>query len=445
MHTPKENQSSIQAYHAQSGGRKPVNWLVNRGVIPPTRPQRLIALVSFINMMGSGVFMVSAALFYTRVVGLSVASVGLGMGIAATVGLCAGIPIGHVADRRGPREIYRLTLAVQAIAMASLVLVRGFGFFVVVVTATQLAVAASAAARAPLVRGFGGPELTKYRAYLRSLVNLAGCLGGIAAGLAIQLNTRDAYMALVLANALSYAICAVIVSWLPPLPPVAKPADVTGRWIALRDRAYIVVSLLDGLMWIQGAVLVFAVPLWIVDRTSAPRWVVGATVVLNTAMVVTLQVRASRGIDSSPAALSAIRRAGVAFLIGMALIAAAARLPAWAAAGLLAAGVAVHTIGELWHAAGSLELRVRLAPAHAQGQYSGVFGLGRGLGNVAAPTVLGLLCITWGAPGWLVMGGVFVAIGLVLPFAGRWAERTRPESMHAGGDTVPRPASVVSG
>jgi len=391
-------------------------------------------------MMGSGVFMVSAALFYTRIVGLSVARVGLGMGIAALVGLCAGIPVGHVADRRGPRETYRLTLAAQAIAMASLVLVRSFGFFVLVVTATQLAISASSAARAPLVRGFGGPELTRYRAYLRSLVNLAGCLGGIAAGLAIQLNTREAYLALVLVNALSYAVCAVIVSWLPALPPVVKPAGVTGRWIALKDKAYIAVSLLDGMMWIQGAVLVFAVPLWIVDHTSAPRWLVGATVVLNTAMVVALQVRASRGIDSSPAAVAAIRRAGVAFGIGMGLIAAAARVPAWAAAVLLAAGVAVHTVGELWHAAGSLELRVRLAPAHAQGQYSGVFGFGRGLGNVVAPTVLGLLCITWGAAGWLVMGGVFVAIGLVLPIAGRWAERTRPATGPAA--PVPSPGSA---
>jgi MFS family permease len=444
MHTPKGIHSSFQQYHEETGARNSVSWLVSRGLIPRTRPQRIIALASFINMMGSGVFMVSAALFYTRIVGLSVARVGLGMGIAALVGLCAGIPVGHVADRHGPREIYRLTLAAQAIAMASLVLVRSFGFFVLVVTATQLAVSASTAARAPLVRGFGGPELTRYRAYLRSLVNLAGCLGGIAAGLAIQLNTRDAYMALVLVNALSYAACAVIVSWLPALPPVVKPAGIAGRWIALKDTAYIAVSLLDGMMWIQGAVLVFAVPLWIVDHTSAPRWLVGATVVLNTAMVVTLQVRASRGIDSSPAAVAAIRRAGVAFLIGMGLIAAAARMPAWAAVILLAAGVAVHTIGELWHAAGSLELRVRLAPAHAQGQYSGVFGFGRGLGNVVAPTVLGLLCITWGAAGWLVMGGVFVAIGLVMPLAGRWAERTRPDAGPAAPAPSPGSAPAVS-
>ncbi|PWU49585.1 MFS transporter, partial [Micromonospora globispora] len=62
----------------------------------------------------------------------------------------------------------------------------------------------------------------------------------------------------------------------------------------------------------------------------------------------------------------------------------------------------------------------------AQGQYSGLFGFGSGLANVVAPSVLALLCITWGVPGWLLLGGIFVAVGLVVPLVVRWAERTRP-------------------
>ncbi|HVB45012.1 MAG TPA: hypothetical protein VNF47_20240 [Streptosporangiaceae bacterium] len=93
---------------------------------------------------------------------------------------------------------------------------------------------------------------------------------------------------------------------------------------------------------------------------------------------------------------------------------------------VMLAGIGLHTVGELWYTAGSLELRVRLAPAHAQGQYSGVFGFGTGLAGAVAPSVLGLLCVTWGAPGWLLMGGFFVAIGLIMPKVVGWAERTRP-------------------
>lgn len=45
--------------------------------------------------------MASAVLFFTRSVGLPLAQVALGMGIAAFVGMLAGIPVGHLADRRG--------------------------------------------------------------------------------------------------------------------------------------------------------------------------------------------------------------------------------------------------------------------------------------------------------------------------------------------------------
>ncbi|RQW82634.1 MFS transporter, partial [Micromonospora globispora] len=125
-------------------------------------------------MVGSGVFMVSAALFFTRSVGLSVAQVGLGMGIAAVVGLFAGVPVGHVADRRGPREIYLLMLCLQGVAMAALIVVHSFWLFVAALCVGELARAAGAAARGPLVRAVGGTQLARYRAYLRPVANLAG-------------------------------------------------------------------------------------------------------------------------------------------------------------------------------------------------------------------------------------------------------------------------------
>ncbi|GAA2383348.1 MFS transporter [Catellatospora methionotrophica] len=400
------------------------SWPVERGLIPARGPQRVIALATFVNMVGTGVFMTSAALFFTRSVGLPLTKVALGMGAAALVGMLAGMPVGHLADRRGPREIYLITLIVRAVSMASLVFVHTFWLFVVVVCLTQLANSAGGAARGPLVRGFGGTNLTEFRSYLRSVANLAGCCGALAAGMAVQLDTRGAYLALVLGNALSFVACAAVITRLPALPPVPAPAEA-GRWVVLRDRPYLVVTALDAVMSIQGQVLVFALPLWITLHTDAPRWFIGVAVAVNTALVAALQVRASRGIDTGLAAGRALRRSGLAFLVGMALMAATAGLPGWVAVALLTVGIAAHTVGELWHAAASLELQFRLAPAHAQGQYTGVSGFGTGLANVVAPTVLGLLCVTWGAPGWLLMGAVFVVVGLLSPLVVRWAERTR--------------------
>jgi hypothetical protein len=405
-------------------------------------PRRTLALATFISMIGNGLFMTGAALFFTRSVGLSVAQVGLAMGVAGLVGLVAGLPAGRVADRHGPRETYLVIQCVQAAAMAALVLVHSFWAFVLTITLTQLAASAGAAARGPLTRGFAGPNPTKYRSYLRATGNLAGACGAVIAGVVVQVDTRGAYVALVLSNALSFLLCAAVVTRLPQLSPLREPEPTSasevspvGQWVVLKDRPYMVVTALDSVLSLQGYVLVFALPLWIVGRSEAPHWLVGACAVVNTLIVVAFQVRASRGVVDNTSAGRVAVRSGVAFLLGMAAIAAAAGIPGWLAAMLIVAGVVVHTVGELWHTAASFELSFGLAPAQAQGQYSGLHATGTGLASSLAPSVLALFCLTWGVVGWLMLGGVFVLAGVAMPYAVRWAQRTREAAY--GQDSVP--------
>ncbi|WP_242585028.1 hypothetical protein [Streptomyces sp. MST-110588] len=65
---------------------------------------------------------------------------------------------------------------------------------------------------------------------------------------------------------------------------------------------------------------------------------------------------------------------------------------------------------------GGFEVSFALAPRHATGQYLGVFG----------PALLTALCVTWGRPGWYVMGALFALTGLAAPLAVRRAQRHRP-------------------
>lgn len=48
-------------------------------------------------------------------------------------------------------------------------------------------------------------------------------------------------------------------------------------------------------------------------------------------------------------------------------------MPTWAAAAVLLAVAVLFTFGEIWGEAARWGLRYELAPAHAQGQYLGVF------------------------------------------------------------------------
>ncbi|MDQ0790044.1 hypothetical protein [Streptomyces sp. B3I8] len=112
----------------------------------------------------------------------------------------------------------------------------------------------------------------------------------------------------------------------------------------------------------------------------------------------------------------------MAFLVACSLISLSAGIPAWAAAILLLASVVIHTVGELWHSAAGFEVSFALAPRHATGQYLGAFGLGAGLAEALGPGLLILLCITWGRPGWYVVGAMFTLTDLAAPPAVRWAQ-----------------------
>ncbi|MFF3941450.1 MFS transporter [Streptomyces phaeofaciens] len=390
-------------------------------LIPDTGPQRVLAASNFVYTVGSGLYLTAGVLYFTQAVHLPADQVGLGLGIAGLVALALGVAVGHLADRCGARGVYASTLVVQALATAGFVLADGFWPFVLVVCVAAGAKAAGKAAHSPLVRHYGGDRPQEFRAYLRAVTNVGISLGALGAGWVVQVDSLSAYRLMVVGNAVAFVVSAVFLVLLPPVAPV--PATGGPRWIALRDRPYLLLTALDGVMAIQFKVLTVAVPLWLVGATTAPHWLISGTMLTGTVMVVAFQVRASRGIDTPAAGGNAYRRAGVAFLLSCSLISLSAGVPAWAAATLLIVAVVIHTVGELWHSAAGFEMSFALAPRHATGQYLGVFGLGAGLAEALGPGLLIALCITWGRPGWYVVGAVFALTGLAAPPAARWAQR----------------------
>ncbi|MET9530342.1 MULTISPECIES: MFS transporter [unclassified Streptomyces] len=410
-------------------------------LLPDAGPQRVLVVSNFVYTVGSGLYLTAGVLYFTQAVRLRPDQVGLGLAIAGCVSLALGIAIGHLADRRGARGVYVATLVVQALATAGFVLAHSFWPFVLSVCTATGAKAAGAAARSPLIRHYGGGRPQEFRAYLRAVTNVGISVGALLAGWAVQVGTLTAYHLLVAGNAIALAASAAV---LVRLPPVVPGPTVTGpRWVAVRDRPYLLITALDGIMAIQFKVLTVAIPLWLVERTTAPHWLISGTMLTGTVIVVACQVRASRTVDSPTAGGRAYRRAGVAFLASCSLISLSAGVPAWAAATLLLTAVVIHTVGELWHSAAGFEVSFALAPRHATGQYLGVFGLGAGLAEAIGPALLIALCITWGRPGWYVVGALFTLTGLVAPVAVRWAQafsadRPAPhrEQVRAGGKQV---------
>jgi len=396
-------------------------------LIPGAGPQRTLAVSTFANSIGSGIYLTAAVLYFTQAVHLRAPQVGLGLSVAGLASLAVGVSAGHLADRWGPRGVYAATLVVRALATAGFTVANSFWPFVLTVSLAAAAQAAGLAARSPLVKRHGGKRPQQFRAYLRSITNVGISLGALAAGWAVQAGTRTGYDILIAGNVAAFAAAAAVLRSLPPLRPL--PSDDGPRWTALRDRPYLALAALDGVMSVQYKVLTVAIPLWLVAFTHAPRWLISAAMLTNTAIVIGFQVPASRNVASPIAAGHAYRRAGAAFLVSCAVISLSAQAPAWTAIALITTAVVVHTIGELWQAAAGFEVSFALAPDHATGQYLGVFGMGTGLADAIGPTVLVALCITWGRPGWYVLGALFALTGCAAPAVVRRAERRTGPAM----------------
>jgi hypothetical protein len=391
-----------------------------------TRPQLTLATATLVNTIGNGSYLTAGILYFTMVLHLPVYQVGLGFSAAGIISLTAGIPGGHLADRYSPRAIYALTLAGCALGMAGFYFTRSFLAFILVACFTSITQTAGLAARGPIIRRLGGGRPQELRAYLRSVTNLGIALGAVGAGVAVEVNSALAYKILIAGNGISFAMSAAIVWFLPGIK--SEPAVGGPRWVALRDYPYIALTLLDGVLAIQGQVQTVAIPLWLTSFTRAPRWILAASVVINTVIVVVLQVRASKKIASAHEGGHAMRRAGFTLLISCVIISVTGHLAAVGAAALILVAVIIQTVGELWYAAGGFELSFGLAPEHAQGQYLGVWGMGAGLANSFGPALLTALCIGWGIAGWVTVGILFAAAGLLMPPAVRWAEATRTGS-----------------
>jgi hypothetical protein len=377
---------------------------------------------TFASAVGNGAWYTSWALFLTRSVGLSPAQVGIGMTVAGVVGLLSATPIGWVADRVGAREVFAVLLVLQGVAALGYLAVGGVAAFVAIACVAEAARSGNGARNA-LVLGLTPREEDRLAALgsLRSISHFGWAIGAVAGAVIIGVDSRTAYVALLVLNAASYLTYAGLVSSVPRV--AATPAR--GGLRVVHDRPYVTLAALMGVLALCWAMMSSGLPLWIALHTDAPRSLSAVIVVLNSLAIALLQVRVSRGIGSPAAAARGAMVSGALLAASCLMFAVTA---GWGGAEviavLVAAGV-VHTAGELVFVAASWGLSVPLMPADAAGEYQGVFATGEATALMLAPALMTTLVAGWGQPGWLVLAAIFLAPASAAVPVTRWALRTR--------------------
>jgi MFS family permease len=382
------------------------------------------------NSVGDGAFIVTSALFFTRVVGLSTAQVGLGLTIAWLVGFLTGVPLGNLADRKGPRGVAIVLALSTALSVGSFLFVRSFPLFLIAAIAYATSQTGLTAARQALLAGLVSPaERTRIRAFLQSTVNAGLAVGATLGGVALRFDTAPAYLTVFAIDAASFLIAAVLIRRVPTVNGVTLRVAGEPRLAVLHDRPYAVLALLNAVMLMFMPLLSLVAPLWIVERTNAPGWVVASLLIINTLGVTLFQVRIAGSVTNLRTATRSVRFAGVAMLAscGVFALTSAGMAPA-AAAAVLAIAAGLLTFGEMKLASGAWEISFGLAPADKQGQYQGFFGTGPAIARMLGPALLTTLVLGWGPIGWMVVGALFLGTSCATGPAVRWAARTRSAS-----------------
>lgn len=394
-------------------------------LLPPPGDTRLLAASWMVKTVGSGIYLTTGALFFTRVAGFPVHQVATGMTVAGLLALLGAVPLGRAADHLGPRQVYTVLLAVQFAAMTSLALVRSFPVFLGTMFVFLLAEQGGSAARGALVATAAAPsERVRFRAYLRVITNIGVSIGAAASAFVIRADSHAGYTAILLVTALTYVAAALPLRWLHRVPDSrgvpTTPGPPASAWRVIGDGRYAVVTLMYGVLSIHEQILAFATPLWILHHTDGPPALVSAIVALNALLVILLQIRFSRGAESDRGAAALCRRSGLALLLACAIMPFTSGSGGWQATLLLLTFAVALTFGELWLSAGSFQLSFSLAREDMYGQYLGLFAMGRGLSTALAPVLLAALLLgDFPVAGWLALGGVFAAAGWVLSWVVR--------------------------
>ena len=399
--------------------------LTRRGVpIDPTL--RVLALGTLVNRASGGAVFTTFALYFTRHVGLTPTQIGIALSVAAAVAAIVQVPGGHYGDIRGPREAMRAFTVLTGLAALGLVVARDFWALLVIISAVSaLQMAANAVRNGYIARVASGGQGVRFKAYLRAVTNVAMTFGALVGGVALWIDEPWAYLAVFALDGATSVFTGLLFTRLPHLAPAPARADGEPRFAVVRDLPFVVTTLLSAVLFMHFVVLEIGIPLWISEHTEAPMSMVAVMLGLNTVAVALLQVRLSRGAEDVTTGAHAMLRGGIWIAASFVLLAFTDGIAREVAVPLLLVSAGVHVVGEMISSSGQWGVSMGLAPVERQGQYQGFGGLGFSLSRVAAPTLITVLCIEWGRPGWFVLGGLILGAMALMRPASAWALRTR--------------------
>ena len=332
-------------------------------LIPPTPLSRRLAAQSLMFSTADGTFMTGSAVFFTKIVGLTAPQVGLGLSIGAVVSFLVAYPAGRLVDRFGPKRMWAMGTLLGALGFALWPWAHGFAAYVALTIAFEIVHNMGFAGyQAYMLDVLPEKERVETQAYLYSALNLGFTVGALLGGIALAFDNLEVLRWL---PVLSLAIGVVNAAAIRRLPRAAHDERVASGEQATvvpttpapwRNPGWMSTSFFTGLLWTNQVLLNVVIPLWLVERTHAPHWILAWLFATNTIMCIFLPQFTAKGVDTISDALRRVRWSTVFFVVSCGITALTHSVPAFWAALLVWLGHLTVTGAELAVGSGSWRL-----------------------------------------------------------------------------------------
>ncbi|GAA5134550.1 MFS transporter [Alloalcanivorax gelatiniphagus] len=394
--------------------------------LPPSPLARSLSVQSILFAIGEGSFITGSAVFFTQIVGLSPAQVGIGITVAGLTSFFFAVPAGKLADRVGTKRIWAISAAMTAGLYLVWPFIHGFVAFLVMMVVLEVVSQAGWSGRgAYTIDIFTREERVESQAFMRAALNIGFTVGALIGGAALATNSDAVVRAVPILTGLILLSNAY---WITRLPaPAAKEHtaadDAVIKPAALKNRAFLALMTGDGVLGSNQVLLNFVIPLWLVEETDAPRVLLAWLFGTNTVMAVLLQVAAARGVDSVARSLRASYISAGFFVLSCAIVLVTHDTVGWLTIVLVWLGHVTVTGAELYQSAGSWGFQSELTDPAQRAEYQGAAHIGHTAGSVWAPALYTWLALEHGSLGWIAIAVIVIVSTLTMAPSARAAER----------------------
>ncbi|MGY2704055.1 MFS transporter [Nocardioides sp. HB32] len=377
-----------------------------------------------IDAVGSGVFMPVSMLYFLVTTDLSLVQIGAAISVASAAAIPAGPLLGGIVDRYGAKRVLLAGNLAQFVGFLAYLVTDSFlglTLWTVVVAVGRTAFWGS---YGNIVAAISQPgEREKWFGFLGALRNVGFAAGGLLSGLAITIGTHEAYLSVVLVNAVSYAVAFLLLLAVPPTAPSGHRSP-EGAWATvLRDRPYRLLWLVQLCYSTAMMALNFAMPIYAVTVLGLPGWVTGAVFTINTVMVGFGQGLVVRGMTGHHR-WRVLVLTNLVFAASFVVLVGATAVSVVLATIVVLVGSVVYTGGELLGGPVLGALGAEAAPEHLRGRYLSLMQLAWTISGAVAPVAFAWLLARGSSPIWLALAALSlvgsllaVQLGRVLPEA----------------------------